>query len=416
VIEGRRPLRERPEGGHTGQMDDGGTLLSFPQAPDGIELRHLRTFVAVAQELNFGRAAERLYITQPAVSRQIRALEQFMGCELLRRSTHRVTLTIAGEALLDRSRRLLGDVDSAVAATRALGNEHLGRIAQIWRPLEQAAQGTIEDLRVAFEQVNAQFPVPEGVTVRPVRSGAVASLLVSAVPDARPAVVFVHGGGFVAASAYGYRAHAGALATTSGSAVLVPDYRLAPEHPFPAAIDDVQAACEWLADQGTPVSELVLAADSAGASIVLSLLLRWRDAGAELPRSVVLMCPLLDLRERALDASPLEQPTREELDAIGAYLAGRSPEDPLVHPLGADLHGLPPMLVQAATGDGRLRDARALARRAAEHGVKVTLALETVDAHAFQLYWSFLPQAARAMEAAGAFVRGAETASAQLSA
>jgi acetyl esterase/lipase len=171
-----------------------------------------------------------------------------MGCELLR-----------------RSRRLLGDVDSAVAATRALGNEHLGRIAQTWRPLEQAAQGTIEDLRVAFEQVNAQFPLPDGVTVRPVRSGAVASLLVSAIPNARPAVVSVHGGGFVAASAYGYRAHAGALAATSGSAVLVPDYRLASEHPFPAAIDDVQAACEWLAGQGTPVSELVLAADSAGA-------------------------------------------------------------------------------------------------------------------------------------------------------
>jgi DNA-binding transcriptional LysR family regulator len=90
-----------------------GHLLPFPQAPDGIELRHLRAFVAVAEELNFGRAAERLYVSQPALSRQIRALEKLVGCELLRRSTHRVELTLAGEALLERARMLLRDVDEA---------------------------------------------------------------------------------------------------------------------------------------------------------------------------------------------------------------------------------------------------------------------------------------------------------------
>jgi epsilon-lactone hydrolase len=78
-----------------------GHVLPFPQAPDGIELRHLRAFVAVAEELNFGRAAERLFVSQPALSRQISGLEQLVHCELLRRSTHRVELTIAGEALLD---------------------------------------------------------------------------------------------------------------------------------------------------------------------------------------------------------------------------------------------------------------------------------------------------------------------------
>ena len=101
-------------------MDERGHVLPFPQAPDGIELRHLRAFVAVAEELNFGRAAERLYVSQPALSRQIRGLEQLVGCELLRRSTHSVELTLAGEALLDRSRQLLRDVDQAVVG-RALG-------------------------------------------------------------------------------------------------------------------------------------------------------------------------------------------------------------------------------------------------------------------------------------------------------
>ena len=106
-------------------MDQAASVLPFPQAPDGIELRHLRAFVAAAEELNFGRAAERLYISQPALSRQIRGLEQLVGCELLRRSTHRVELTLAGEALLDRSHRLLRDVDEAVAAALAVGGELL---------------------------------------------------------------------------------------------------------------------------------------------------------------------------------------------------------------------------------------------------------------------------------------------------
>src|SRR4051794_41643848 len=102
-------------------MDDSGRLLSFPQAPDAVELRHLRSFVAVAEELNFSRAAERLYLSQPALSRQIRALERLVGCELLRRSTHRVELTLAGDALLDRAGKLLGDLDEAVAAAPSVG-------------------------------------------------------------------------------------------------------------------------------------------------------------------------------------------------------------------------------------------------------------------------------------------------------
>src|SRR3954469_3023641 len=94
-----------------------GKVLVLPPAPDAIELRHLRAFVAVAEELNFGRAANRLFVSQPALSRQIRGLERLVGCDLLRRTTHRVELTLAGDALLDRARRLLADVDDAVFPT-----------------------------------------------------------------------------------------------------------------------------------------------------------------------------------------------------------------------------------------------------------------------------------------------------------
>src|SRR3954466_8317598 len=105
-----------------------GDVLAFPQAPDGVEVKHLRAFVAVAEELNFSRAAERIYVSQPALSRQIRSLERLLGCQLLRRSTHRVELTVAGDALLDRARRLLADLDEAVATAQSVGGELAGRM------------------------------------------------------------------------------------------------------------------------------------------------------------------------------------------------------------------------------------------------------------------------------------------------
>src|SRR5690242_19403799 len=124
-------------------------VVSLPQAPDAIELRHLRAFVAVAEELNFGRAAARLYLSQPALSRQIRALERLVGPDLLRRSTHRVELTLAGEALLGRARELLHDLDSAISATRSMGGELAERIGRLWAPADAltAGGGTLQQLR-----------------------------------------------------------------------------------------------------------------------------------------------------------------------------------------------------------------------------------------------------------------------------
>ena len=140
-----------------------GEVLAFPQAPDGVEVRHLRAFVAVAEELNFNRAATRLYLSQPALSRQIRALERLLGCELLRRSTHRVELTVAGSALLDRARRLLADLDEAIATTQSVGGELANRMATMWAPVLEVvtADRDIQETRIAYEAFLAQSPVPE---------------------------------------------------------------------------------------------------------------------------------------------------------------------------------------------------------------------------------------------------------------
>jgi acetyl esterase/lipase len=389
-------------------VDQPAAVLPFPQAPDGIELRHLRAFVAVAEELNFGRAAERLYISQPALSRQIRALEQLVGCELLRRSTHRVELTVAGEALLNRSRKLLSDVDEAVAETLAVGGELLGRIARMLEPMEGllADDADLLAARTAFESLNEKFSPPRGTVVRPVTAGGVASLLVSPGEAHDPTVLFLHGGAYVLGSAFGYQPHAGALAAAAQAGVLVPDYRLAPEHPYPAAVNDSIAAYRWLLEQGLPREEIVLAGDSAGAGLLLSTLLTLKRDEAPLPGGAVVLCPWLDLTPSASpdrDAPLLSD--EEARRCTAAYLAGHPADDPIVDPLRADLSGLPPLLIQAATGDARLTDAKQLAARAEEDGVDVRLELFPVEAHAFQLFWSFLPEAADAIEASGVFIQ-----------
>jgi monoterpene epsilon-lactone hydrolase len=406
---------------HTVGVDEetpDGTVLSLPRAPDAIELRHLRAFVAVAEELNFGRAAARLYLSQPALSRQIRALERLVGPDLLRRSTHRVELTLAGEALLDRARGLLRDLDHAVSATRSVGGELTERMDRLWEPVDDLSisEGTVQDLRAAYEALHAQFPLPPDVEVRPVNAGGVHSLLLLPPPEPPVTVVYLHGGGHVMGSAFGYRHLAGALAAAAETGVLVPEYRLAPEHPYPAGLDDAVRAYQWLLDTGIGPEQVTLAGDSAGGGLVVSVLLSLKQRELPLPRSAVLLCPWVDL------TCTIQKPASDEAQPVAAlqharrcavaYLAGHSLDDPVLSPLTADLTGLPPMLLQAGTGDPLVEDAHQLADRARAHGVDVSLELYPVPTHDFQMFWSFLPDAADAVHRAGRFIRDTEGASA----
>ena len=383
-------------------------MLAFPQAPDGVEVRHLRAFVAVAEELNFNRAAARLYLSQPALSRQIRALERLLGCEVLRRSTHRVELTVAGSALLDRARRLLADLDEAIATTQSVGGELANRMASLWAPVIEVASADrdIQEMRAAYETFLAQFEVPQSVDVRPVNAGGVSSLALGPKGVEDTAVLYLHGGGYIVGSAYGYRPLVGALVAAAGVGALVPDYRLAPEHPFPAALEDALSAYRWLAEQG---GRIVLAGDSAGAGLACSLLLTLRAQDLPLPAAAAFLCPGVDPTGGAILASaPAGQPP-EELTEIqrsaAAYLSGHPADDPLVNPLHADLTGLPPLLVQTATGDLVLAESRLLVERAVAHGVDAQLEVYSADTHVFHVFWPFLPEAADALTQAGGFVR-----------
>jgi epsilon-lactone hydrolase len=391
-------------------VDDGqqtGKVLPMTPAPDGMELRHLRAFVAVAEELNFGRAATRLYVSQPALSRQIRALERLIGCDLLRRSTHRVELTVAGEALLERSRTLLREVDDAIAATRSVGGELDGRLARIWEPIVDltTAGPDLQTLRNLCEDLHAQFPVPE-VAVRHVNAGGVPSLVVAPREGQDVTLLLLHGGGYVMGSAFAYRHLAGALALAADATALVPEYRLAPEHPFPAALEDALRAYQWVLGTGTEPAQLTLAGDSAGAGLVLSLVLTLEQQGLPLPGGTLMLCPGVRLTFEHDMEMPNGQPglSVEQLRGFAeSYLGGHPADDPILDPLGADLTGLPPMLIQGGTGDVIVEDAHRLAEHARRHGVDVRLELYPVDTHDFQIFWSFLPEAAEAVQQAGHF-------------
>jgi epsilon-lactone hydrolase len=382
--------------------EENAEVVSLPPAPDAIELRHLRAFVAVADELNFGRAAARLYLSQPALSRQIRSLERLVGCDLLRRSTHRVELTLAGEALLDRARGLLREVDEAVSAAQSAGGELLARIARHWASFAEVSPADLQELRIAFEGLHAQFEPPPGIGVRSVNAGGVPGLQLVPRAEEPATVLYLHGGGHVAGSAFGYRPLTGALADSAGTGVVVPEYRLAPEYPFPAGVQDAVRAYQWMLDRGA--TRVTVAGDSSGCSLVLSLLLSLRQQGLAMPAGVILFCPWVDLTATGRDRP------QHELDgfrraAAGLYLAGHPADDPLLRPLTADLTGLPPMLIQAATGDPLLDEARELADHARDRGVDAQFELFPIDTHDFHLFWSFLPEAAQALAQAGRFVR-----------
>ena len=211
-------------------------------------------------------------------------------------------------------------------------------------------------------------------------------------------------------SAFGYRPLIGAIAVAAGTGAVAPEYRLAPEHPFPAALDDITRAYEWVISSGPRAEQVVVVGDSSGAGLAMSLLLRLREEKLPLPGGAVLFCPWLDLTGSTLRAlvDPPEEVavlSRKAAGLAASYLGDHPIDDPVVSPLRADLSGLPPLLVQAATGDAQREDAHQVTTRARAHAVEARLELYPVETHAFQTFWSFLPGAKEALERAGQFIR-----------
>jgi acetyl esterase/lipase len=201
----------------------------------------------------------------------------------------------------------------------------------------------------------------------------------------------------------------GALALAAGQTVLGPEHRLAPEHPFPADLDDAERAYDWMLGNGVDADRIVIAGDSAGAGLGMALLLKLRRDGRPLPGGAVWFCPWVDITGSTLRTAAERDPLAEKLAGMvlpltAGYLADHPVAEPLLNPLSQDLTGLPPMLIQGATADPVREDAHQLAQRARAHGVQTRLELYPVETHSFQLFWSFLPEAREALEQAGRFI------------
>jgi epsilon-lactone hydrolase len=273
------------------------------------------------------------------------------------------------------------------------------------------APPTLEERRATFAPAGLPHPVPADVQVSDVTAGGVpAHWLVAPGADAGRVLVFLHGGGYELGSVRSDGELAARLGRASGMRVLFPEYRLAPEHPFPAAIDDVLAAWRWLrADEGISAGSMAVAGGSAGGGLAVALLVATRDAGEPLPAAAVLMSPTVDLTssgasmiERA-EQDPISTP--EMLRQFAAdYLAGADPRTPLASPLFASMAGFPPLLIQVGTADVLLSDSERLARAAADDRVDVALEVGEGLPHVYQLMLG-TPEAAQATERIGRFLR-----------
>ncbi len=231
-------------------------------------------------------------------------------------------------------------------------------------------------------------------------------------PGVRPSrtVLYLHGGGYVIGGPTTHRELASRIGSKTSAAVFLLDYRLAPENPFPAAIDDAVAGYRWLLDSGRDPGQMLVAGDSAGGGLGVALLAALRDAGVALPAGAVLMSPWVDLTNSGSSQTTrsAEDPivSRASLDRMAEwYLAGHSSRDPLASPLFGDLGGLPPLLVQVGTAEVLYDDAERLVAKALAAGVDA--AQETFDGciHVFQQLAAMTPEAGEALDSIGDFAR-----------
>src|SRR4051812_46407446 len=227
--------------------------------------------------------------------------------------------------------------------------------------------------------------------------------------DPSKVLLFFHGGGYCSGS---LRSHRGMVSETGRAAkvrTLAVGYRLAPENPFPAALDDAVAAFEFLLAQGVAASHVVIAGDSAGGGISLSTMIRLRDAGKPLPGAAWLVSPWVDLEMTGatIDSKAAIDPLihREYLEELAsAYLSGASPRDPLASPLHADLAGFPPVLIQVGSAETLLDDSVRIAGRLGAADVSVRLEIWPHMIHAWHLWSPRLTAGRDALASLGAFI------------
>jgi epsilon-lactone hydrolase len=269
------------------------------------------------------------------------------------------------------------------------------------------AGSDVNEQRRALRELLSAQPLPADVTVTEAALGGVptAEITVEGI-EPRHVVLYFHGGVYVMGDAFLAADLASQVGRRTDAKVISVDYRLAPEHPYPAAVDDALATYEALLDKGIAPSDIVFAGESAGGALAVATLVNARDHGLPLPAAAFVMSPYADLTlagttmETKGEVDPLM--SREALQArVTDYTAGQDAALGLISPIFADLSGLPPLIIQAGSHEVLLDDAVRLARQAATADVEVTLDITPGVPHVFQAYYPILDEAAAALDRAG---------------
>jgi epsilon-lactone hydrolase len=266
-------------------------------------------------------------------------------------------------------------------------------------------------LRAAFNELMAHVPVADDVDHEPITIGGVNAIDVT-IRGAENAgtILYFHGGVYVIGTAVATVPLVSDLARRARARVVTVDYRLAPEHPYPAAVDDACAAYEGLLEQGVDAGKIALAGESAGGGLAVATFLALKDAGTPLPSCAFLMSPYADLTlsgESIVEkeaSDPILTPVGLRL-RVPDYVGSADASDPQISPIFGDLSGLPPLLIQVGSSEILLSDAVRLAARAAMDDVPVTLDVTPGVPHVFQGFAGMLEEGSAALDRAAAFLR-----------
>jgi acetyl esterase/lipase len=284
-------------------------------------------------------------------------------------------------------------------------------VDQILRSAPFDLGGDVATQRPLLDQMLTSQPLPEDVRTAPGDLGGIPVIFID-IADVEPhgTILHIHGGGFALGSAAGSVGLASDLARKTGMRAVAVDYRLAPEHPYPAALDDVTAAYRALAEQAGSSDPIVVSGESAGGNLAIELLIAGKAESLTMPAAALLLSPMTDLTVSSssyaskahADPAITERAIRTR---VADYLAGTDAADPLVSPIFADLSGLPPLLIQAGSHEVLLDDAIRLAAKAAADDVAVILDITPGVPHVFQAFAALLDEGDAALNRAARFVK-----------